>query len=225
MRASLLVTNQEEGEFVFLWYMLHYSKWTSTIAAVIWTIYQRKMIEQNGTFEITSRQRLQKNVLLHVTQRRQYGGYALLQQCPMPAALGRIAFIPQMDRARVLWVPYWDHVFRGALVHSRVQPPHSHSPHRLWCHCERSLKSQTSTQCLLRRKRQRLWPWSSCDISQKWGLVNSLGCDGRHFCLIYFFLKAPPLPKSCLLASWRWRRGLYPVYRIGMWNVSSGTSV
>lgn len=53
-----------------------YSKWTirfcisSKIAATISTVYRAKIIQQNGALESTSRQRLVKNVLLHVMQRK-----------------------------------------------------------------------------------------------------------------------------------------------------------
>lgn len=77
------------------------------IAAITWATYQSKIIEQNGTFESTSRQRLVCNVLHHVMQRDEcsaagYGGW-LTPAVPTLAALSarRIAFMPQRDHARV----------------------------------------------------------------------------------------------------------------------------
>lgn len=40
------------------------------IGAIIWAIYQAKIIERNGTVESTSSQRLMSNVWLHVMQTR-----------------------------------------------------------------------------------------------------------------------------------------------------------
>lgn len=62
-------------EFVFLLDAAPYSKLDSQnlhlliTAAIIWAIHKTKIIEQNGTFESTSRQRLENSVLPYVVQR------------------------------------------------------------------------------------------------------------------------------------------------------------
>lgn len=61
-------TEGKKREFVFFREMsqnLH----LFIIAAITWATYQSKIIEQNGTFESASRQRLVYNVLPHVMQR------------------------------------------------------------------------------------------------------------------------------------------------------------
>lgn len=65
----------KRGGFIFLRDMSRYSKMDQQnlhflmIAAVIWAIYQAKIIEKNGTFESTLSRPVMNDVLLHIMRR------------------------------------------------------------------------------------------------------------------------------------------------------------